>query len=344
MKEAAYYEKAESSKVTCRLCAHNCRIDPDRRGICKVRENRDGTLYTLVYGKLIATNIDPVEKKPLFHFLPGSETYSISTVGCNFQCLHCQNYHISQFPRFNRGAVPGDFHSPGEIVAATKASGCKSISYTYVEPLIFFEYARDCALLARQEGLKNIFVSNGFMNPEVIGELSTFIDAINIDLKAFTQDFYHKVCKARLEPVLDTVRLLHDRGVWVEITTLLIPGLNDSEDELRKIASFIKNIDPAMPWHVTAFHPTYKMTDRPATSARSLQTARQIGIDEGLRFVYEGNIPGEGGENTYCPACGKEIIKRIGFRIQGSVNQEGRCPECSEPIEGVWKIGHGGSY
>lgn len=343
MKEAAYYEKAESLKVTCRLCAHNCRIDPERRGICKVRENHNGTLYTLVYGKLIAKNVDPIEKKPLFHFLPGSDTYSISTVGCNFQCLHCQNYHISQFPRFNRGVIPGDIHSPGEIVAATKASGCKSISYTYVEPLIFFEFARDCALLAKKEGLKNIFVSNGFMNPEVAVELSTLIDAINIDIKAFTEDFYHKVCKARLEPVLETVRILHDRGVWVEITTLLIPGLNDGENELRKIAAFIKSIDPTIPWHVTAFHPTYKMTDRPATSVKSLRAARQIGLDEGLRFVYQGNIPGEGGENTYCPACGKEIIKRIGFRIQGSVKQGGRCPECSEPIEGVWEMSDGRS-
>ena len=246
MKEAAYYTREESLRVSCHLCAHNCHIDPGKRGICKVRENRDGILYSLVYGKLIAKNIDPIEKKPLFHFLPGSPTYSISTVGCNFQCMHCQNYNISQFPGLNQGSIAGKYYSPQEIVDDADASKCNSISYTYVEPLIFFEYGRDCALAAKKKGLKNIFVSNGYMNREVAIELSSLIDAINIDIKAFTDSFYRKICKASLKPVLDTVRLMHHHGVWVEITTLLIPGLNDDPNELKQIAAFIKDIDPAI--------------------------------------------------------------------------------------------------
>ncbi|MDH3349284.1 MAG: AmmeMemoRadiSam system radical SAM enzyme [Desulfobulbaceae bacterium] len=337
MKEAAYYTKEKSLKVSCHLCAHNCHIAPGKRGICKVRENRDGILYSLVYGNLIAQNIDPIEKKPLFHFLPGTNTYSISTVGCNFQCMHCQNYNISQFPSINDGAIAGEYHTPREIVDAAVANRCKSISYTYVEPIIFFEYGRDCSLEAKKKGIKNVFVSNGYMNPEVATELSSFIDAINIDIKAFTDSFYRKICKASLKPVLDTIRLMRHQGVWVEITTLLIPGLNDSTNELRQIAAFIKDVDPAIPWHVTAFHPTYKMTDRPRTSTQSLRTAREIGLNEGLQFVYQGNIPGQGGENTYCPACGQELIQRVGFQINDDNPTTGRCSKCSEKIEGIWK-------
>jgi pyruvate formate lyase activating enzyme len=336
MKEALFYQAGSENKVVCNLCSHHCSIKPGKRGICGVRENRDGILYSLVYGQLVAENTDPIEKKPLFHFLPGSRSYSISTVGCNFHCLHCQNYNISQSPHLNEGRIAGTARTPEEVVASAEKSGCQSISYTYVEPTIFYEFARDCSVLAHDKGIQNVFVSNGYMTPEVTRDLAPLLDGINIDVKAFTDDFYKKVCKARLQPVLDTVALMHELGVWVEVTTLLIPGLNDSPDELQEIARFIKGVDPAIPWHVTAFHPTYKLTDRNQTPVETLQKARDIGLAEGLRYVYEGNVPGLGGENTFCPACGAEIISRYGFSITGVRVDQGKCSQCGEGIEGVW--------
>jgi len=214
--------------------------------------------------------------------------------------------------------------------------GCASVCYTYVEPTIFYEFAYDCSILAHERHLKNVFVSNGYISPEVTRHLAGVLDGINIDIKAFTDDFYKKVCKAGLQPVLDNVRLMHELGVWVEVTTLLIPGLNDSVEELRDIARFIKDVSPAIPWHVTAFYPTYKMMDREATPVATLRKARDIGLEEGLRFVYEGNIPGEGGENSYCPACSTEVISRFGFSIRQNSLIDGRCGKCGEQIEGVW--------
>ena len=336
MKEALFYKTGPENKVTCNLCNHHCSIKPGKRGICGVRENRDGTLYSLVYGQLVAENMDPIEKKPLFHFLPGSRSYSIATVGCNFRCLHCQNYHISQYPHLNEGRISGTMRTPEEVVAAAEKTGCQSISYTYVEPTIFYEFARDCSVPAHEKGIKNVFVSNGYMTPEVTRDLAPLLDGINIDVKAFTDDFYKKICKARLQPVLDNVVLMHELGVWVEVTTLLIPGLNDSSEELQEIAKFIKGVDPGIPWHVTAFYPTYKLTDRDPTPVETLQKARDIGLAEGLRFVYEGNVPGLGGENTYCPACGAEIISRYGFSISNVRVDQGKCSQCGEGIEGVW--------
>lgn len=337
MKQALFFHAGENNTVICNLCSHHCHIKEGRRGICSVRENRDGILYSLVYGKLVSGNCDPVEKKPMFHLLPASRSYSISTVGCNFRCLHCQNFQISQYPRMNDGAIAGQEHSPTMVVDAALKSGCNSISYTYVEPTIFYEFAYDCAVRAKDNNLKNIFVSNGYMSPEVTRHLAPVLDGINIDIKAFTETFYKQVCKARLQPVLDTVRLMRELGVWVEVTTLIIPGWNDSADELRSIARFIYGVDPAIPWHVTAFYPTYKMTDRQRTPVSSLRMARKIGIEEGLRFVYEGNIPGEGGENTYCPSCGEELISRFGFSIRNNNLAHGQCSSCGENIEGVWK-------
>jgi pyruvate formate lyase activating enzyme len=236
----------------------------------------------------------------------------------------------------HEGAIPGEDKSPNDIVNAAVLKGSKSISYTYVEPTIFYEFAYDCAVLAKKRGLKNVFVSNGYMTPGVTRHLSTVLDGINIDIKAFTEKFYHDVCKASLQPVLDNVRLMHELGVWVEVTTLIIPGWNDSSEELRDIARFVKDIDSSIPWHVTAFYPTYKMLDRPPTPVDTLQLARDIGLEEGLRFVYEGNIPGQGGENTYCPACGAELIKRVGFRILENRLSDGKCNKCGEVIEGIW--------
>lgn len=337
MKEAMFYEPGQGSQVVCGLCNHRCHIQEGQVGICGVRHNREGKLYSLVYGKVVAEHIDPIEKKPLFHLLPGSTSYSIATVGCNFHCEHCQNFEISQFPHRRQGTIPGPERSPAAIVEAAIAAGCESISYTYVEPTIFYEYAYDCALLAKKRGLRNVFVSNGYMTPEVSRHLAPVLSGINIDIKAFSEDFYHRVCKARLAPVLENVKLLHELGVWVEITTLIIPGWNDSSEELRAIAAFIAKIDPEMPWHVTAFHPTYKMQDRPPTPVATLQRAHDIGLAEGLHHVYEGNRPGQGRENTYCPGCGRTLIVRHGFSIQRNGLQAGHCPECRRVIAGVWQ-------
>ncbi len=337
MQEARLYEKLADHKVHCHLCAHECQIDPGKRGICQVRENRDGTLFTLVYGRLIAENIDPIEKKPLFHFLPGSRSYSIATIGCNFQCLHCQNYDISQYPRFHQGKITGEPRTPQDIVRGALHNRAATISYTYTEPTIFFEFAEDTARLAKEQGIRNVFVSNGFMTKTSATSLASFIDADNIDLKSFRDAHYRKICKAKLQPVLDTIALLKKAGVWVEVTTLIIPGLNDSDEELRDIARFLLSVHPGIPWHVSAFYPTYQMLDRPRTPASTLLRARDIGLQEGLRYVYTGNIPGQGGEDTHCYACGALLIERIGYTIRRHNLLEGKCPQCQAVIDGVWQ-------
>jgi pyruvate formate lyase activating enzyme len=335
--EARLYEKLPDQKIHCFLCAHECQIDPGKRGICQVRENRDGTLYSLVYGKVIARHVDPIEKKPLFHFLPGSRSFSIGTVGCNFQCLHCQNYDISQYPRLHEGAIIGEEFLPEEIVAQAVESRSASIAYTYTEPTIFMEFAEDTARLARQKGLRNVFVSNGFMTEASATTLAGFIDADNVDLKSIRDEHYRKICKAKLLPILDTIARLKQAGVWLEVTTLVIPGDNDSESELKQIAEFIKGIGADIPWHVSAFYPVYKMLDYPPTPAATLRKAREIGLNAGLRYVYIGNVPVEGGENTYCYECQELVIERSGYSIQGFNLKDGRCPKCQAKIDGVWE-------
>ena len=335
MKEAMFYEKLENGTVRCFLCAHHCLIKDDKRGICHVRKNIDGTLYSLVYGKVVSMNIDPIEKKPLFHFLPGSTSFSIATVGCNFHCEHCQNSEISQYPKEHED-IPGQSVTPEAIVEAAKSNGCESISYTYTEPTIFFEFAYDCAKLAHGKGIKNVFVSNGYTSPEATRVIAPYLAGNNIDLKG-GDDFYKKICGAKLEPVKDTIRLMKELGVWVEVTTLIIPDYNDSEDDLRNIAEFIKSVDSSIPWHVTQFYPTYKLIDKPRTPVKTLRRAREIGFETGLKYVYEGNIPGEGGENTYCPDCKELLIKRFGFSIIESKIKDGRCSKCGIEIKGVWK-------
>ncbi len=338
MHEAEYYTRLSDtdSKVQCNLCNHRCTIKSGRRGICQVRENHDGTLYSLVYGKIVSENTDPIEKKPLFHCLPGSSSYSIATVGCNFRCQHCQNYDISQYPSLHSGEIPGMLRTPQDVVDSAVARGCKSISYTYIEPTIFIEFAHETMVLAHEAGLKNVFVSNGYTTPEVTEAIAPYLDANNIDLKAFTEKFYHDICGAKLAPVLDTISLMKKHGVWVEVTTLLIPDLNDSDDELADIASFILNIDPDMPWHVTRFHPTFKMTDRNPTPVSTLRKAREIGLKVGLNYVYEGNVPGEGGENTFCPSCGKTVIQRFGFSIRANFTKNGSCEFCGKRLAGIF--------
>lgn len=329
-----FYEKLDSF-VHCFLCSHHCKIAEGKRGICGVRENIGGTLHTLVYGKLIANAVDPIEKKPLFHFLPGSRAYSIATVGCNFRCLNCQNYDISQMPKPQK-PVLGKEVSPEEVVEAAKLYNCESIAYTYTEPTIFFEYAYETAKLAKKEGLKNVFVSNGYISEEALKTIAPYLDANNIDLKSFSDDFYREVCGARLDPVLDTIRLHKELDIWIEITTLVIPSLNDSEENFRKIAEFIKNLDEGIPWHVSRFYPAYRLLNLPPTPVEVLEKARRIGLETGLKFVYQGNVPGEG-ENTYCPVCGKLLIQRQGYDIRLYELKKSKCPQCGTKINGVWK-------
>ncbi|MGD9950406.1 MAG: AmmeMemoRadiSam system radical SAM enzyme [Desulfobulbus sp.] len=336
MHEALFYQPAEAKTVICQLCHHRCRIHPGKRGRCGVRENREGRLLSLVYGRLVAESIDPIEKKPMFHLLPGSRSYSISTVGCNFQCQHCQNYQISQFPLTHHGQISGVGRSPATVVDQAEQAGCASISYTYVEPTIFYEFAYDCCCLAKERGIKNVFVSNGYMTPEVARHLAPVLDGINIDLKSFRGEFYQKICKARLEPVLENIRLFQELGVLVEVTTLVIPGHNDSESELRSIAHFLRSVSVDIPWHVSGFRPTYQMLDRPSTPSETLLKARAIGQSEGLRFVYTGNVVGSGGEDTFCPGCNSLLIRRQGFSSQVLGLENGHCCQCRIPVAGVW--------
>ena len=337
MKEAMIYEKLEGSDVRCHLCNHNCLIKNNHTGICAVRENREGILYSLVYGRIISLNIDPIEKKPLFHFLPESTSLSIATVGCNFRCKHCQNYEISQYPREHKLSIPGKDTTPEEIVNAAIQNNCKSISYTYTEPTIFFEFAYDCAKIAHEKGVKNVFVSNGYTGKEAVKLIAPFLDANNIDLKG-SDKFYRDICGARLDPVKETIRLMKALGVWVEVTTLIIPDLNDSEKDLTDIAEFISSVDPAMPWHITQFYPTYKLLDKPSTPVSKLRWARKIGYEAGLKYVYEGNVPGEGGENTFCPSCKYLLIERFGYSISKNLIKNSRCPKCGSFIEGIWTV------
>jgi len=335
MKEAMLYEKIGGGRIRCALCAHRCLIKEGARGICRVRENRDGTLYTLVYGKTISQSVDPIEKKPLFHFLPGTRSYSIATVGCNFTCLNCQNHTISQYLRKQDGHIIGEDATPGEIVAAAKKSACKSIAYTYTEPTIFFEYAFDTACLAHEEGIRNVFVSNGYMTPEATEEILPYLDGINIDLKGISDDFYHDVVGGTLRPVLHSIERFFQAGVWVEVTTLIIPGMNDSSEALRWTAEAICGVSPTIPWHISRFYPAYRLTDRPPTPVATLQEAQRVGCEAGLHYVYMGNVPGEG-EDTFCPVCGALVLKRIGFAIKENRLQEGCCPACGTEVDGVW--------
>jgi len=335
MKEAMLYTPLEEERVQCYLCNHRCIISPSKRGICGVRENRSGRLYTLVFGRAISLNVDPIEKKPLFHLFPGSTSFSIATVGCNFRCLQCQNHEISQMSA-NEGRIEGRTIAPSQIVSLAKEHQCRSISYTYTEPTIYFEYAYETAVIASQEGIKNIFVTNGYMTEEALRKIHPYLDAANVDLKSFQETFYKEVCGARLKPVLETLKLMRQMGIWVEITTLVIPTLNDSEKEFEEIAQFVVSLGPEVPWHISAFYPTYKMIDLPRTSASSLHRAREIGMKAGLRYVYCGNIPGEEGEDTLCPHCGKTVVERTGFRVMKNKIVKGECGYCHSKIDGVW--------
>lgn len=336
MKEALLYKKNEDKSVSCRLCAHRCKIADKKFGFCGVRQNLDGILYTHVYAKPIAIQIDPIEKKPLYQFLPGSNSLSIATIGCNFRCGFCQNWDISQArPVEEAGDKPKQV-APEQIVAAALKEGCKSISYTYTEPTIFFEYALETCKLARKKGLRNIFVTNGYMTKDALEMIRPYLDAANIDLKFFKEENYRKYCAASLEPVLDSIKSMHDLGIWVEVTTLVIPGENDSEGELRGIARFIADLDRDIPWHISRFHPDYQFGDRQATPKEALEKASRIGEEAGLNYIYVGNVSGWG-LDTHCPKCKKRIIHRENFGVLEYNIKAGKCLNCNAPIVGVFE-------
>jgi len=345
MKEAYLYKKLSDKRVQCRNCAHYCTIPPSKhrkintyrieggKGICGVRENIDGKLYALNYGKAIALNIDPIEKKPFFHFLPGSYSLSIATVGCNFACKNCQNWDISQAPKPEK-PVLGEDLPPEEIVKIALKNKLPSISYTYTEPTIFLEYALDTMKLAKKEGLKNNWVSNGFLSPESAKLVIPYLDAINIDLKSFSDEFYRENCGGRLQPVLDTAKLMKKSRIWVEITTLSIPTLSDSKEMFIDIAKFIKEeLGSETPWHITQFSGaiSWQLHHLPDTPVETLEKGYKIGKEIGLKYVYTGNVPGHRAENTYCPKCGELAISRVNYMIHRH-DKNGKCPKCGEDL------------
>jgi pyruvate formate lyase activating enzyme len=335
MREAILYDRIHQGRVHCRLCSHGCVIAPGERGICQVRQNTGGTLETLVYGRVIAHDIDPIEKKPLFHFYPGTRAYSIATVGCNFTCLNCQNHYISQYPREHAGQIVGDRIPADDIVAGAVASGCHSIAYTYTEPTIAIEYVLEVMEAAHGAGLANVWVTNGYFSADAAALILPLLDAANVDLKGISDRVYHEFVGANVRPVLDTIERIVEAGVWVEVTTLVIPEVNDSRDELRWTAEAIVGLSPTIPWHVSRFFPAYRLVDRGPTPAKTLEMARSIGREAGLAFVYIGNLPGEG-ETTACPTCGAKLISRSGFLVKSNRMADGACPDCGSAVPGVW--------
>jgi len=333
-KKAMYWEPLREKKIRCRLCPHECITRPGERGICQVRENRDGVYYSVNYGKVVAMNNDPIEKKPLFHYKPGSYAFSIATAGCNIRCQFCQNWEISQFPPEE---VKYLYLSPNDVVELALRKGSSSIAFTYSEPIIFYEYMYDIAKLAKERGIGGVMISNGFINPTPMRELTKVLDAVKIDFKSFKESFYTKICQGHLRPVLDTLLLLKKEGIWFEIVVLIIPTLNDSEIEIKSMSRWIKqNLGTDVPLHFTRFHPTYRMTHLPPTPVSTLEKAHDIAVAEGLHFVYIGNVPGHPYENTYCVKTKKVLIRRIGFRVIENHIKNGKCPYCGNKVPGVW--------
>ncbi len=335
MHKAMLYEELSDGRVHCYLCAHYCTIPKGKKGICHVRQNTSGTLNTLVYGRTIAHNIDPIEKKPLYHFHPGSSSYSIATPGCNFRCDWCQNADISQMPR-EHDIIMGREAKPEDIVIAARSGECRSIAYTYTEPTVFFEYTLDTSKLAHDAGIANVYVSNGYMTKEMLDIYHPYLDAINIDLKAFSEETYKKHIGAKLQPVLESLKTIKQYGIHLEVTTLIIPTINDDPSEIRDLAQFIaEELGVETPWHISRFHPMYKMPDVPPTAPETLLTAREIGKELGLRFIYLGNISGYNGSNTVCYSCGNLIVERLGYRIRIHGLNDSKCNLCGADLNFV---------
>jgi len=327
-----YKTEKEKERIICLLCRHSCKLKEGQVGICGVNKNVEGELKTLVYGHPIALNVDPVEKKPLYHMLPGSSVLSFGTVGCNFKCSFCQNWDISQESTVNEEIKV----SPEQMVALALEQGAESIAYTYNEPTIFYPYAKDIGVIAKEKGLKNIFVSNGFETPEIIEDMASWVDAANIDLKSWDDRYYKKSLKGGLEEVKDTLRKMVAAGIWVEVTTLIIEGENDSDKDLTEMAEFIaQDLGKHVPWHLSAFSPNYKMLDHNATKVETLNRAKKIGQKAGLEYIYLGNVAVNG--DTHCPECDELLIDRTGYTVTVNRLKEGHCPNCNRKIEGVWK-------
>lgn len=335
MIKAELFEKGIQNQVICRLCAHQCRLHDGATGICRVRKNIAGILYSLNSDHVVAIHMDPIEKKPLYHFLPGSGTFSIAAMGCNFSCRFCQNHSISIVNEEH--GIAGETISPEQLVQNALKNRAHSISYTYTEPTVFFELMLETARLAHQEGIKNVMVSNGYMTNQALSLLGPFLDAANIDLKAFNDDFYNKYCSARLKPVLETISALRARGIWLEITTLLIPGLNDDCEEIKHLISFLLQLDERIPWHVSRFFPQYQLQNIPPTAQDSIEKFLRLGAEMGLKYLYGGNLTADCWNDTYCPRCEKKLIRRLGYQTEIIALQSGKCQFCGQNIPGVWE-------
>ena len=332
---AKYWQKIKGSIVQCLLCPRKCVLDKGQRGVCTVRINKEGELYTLGYGDPVAINIDPIEKKPFFHVAPGEPVFSLAVAGCNMRCLFCQNWQISQS---KPDETENYYLSPQEVVDLAIKNNCRFIAYTYTEPTVFYEYMLDIAGIARQKGIKNTMHTCGYINPEPLRELLKYMDAVNVDLKGFTEEFYAKIgMMAQLQPVLDTLKIIRKEGVWLEITNLLIPGFNDDPVKIKEMCLWIRdNLGEDVPLHFSRFMPSFRLENLPPTPIEKLEEAYKIAKDSGLKYVYIGNVPGNPAENTYCPACGKIVVKRTGYRILENNIKDGKCKFCGYRISGRW--------
>jgi pyruvate formate lyase activating enzyme len=332
--DAMFWDPLPENRIKCLLCPRECQVADVERGYCGVRENQGGKYQTLVYGPLCSANIDPIEKKPLFHYIPGTAAFSVATAGCNLECKFCQNWQISQFRPEQVESTPV---SPDQLVAACKSRDCRTIAYTYSEPVIFYEYMHDTAAAARRQGIGSVMISNGYIQEKPLRQLCKQLTAIKVDFKAFTEKFYAETCAGELKPVLKTLETLKDIGIWFELVILIIPTLNDSPEEAKAMSRWvIEHLGPDVPMHFTRFQPTYRITNLPQTPVSTLDRCRKIAMDAGVHYVYAGNVPTHPGENTYCHGCKEELISRVGFRISADRIKEGKCPKCGAVIPGVW--------
>jgi pyruvate formate lyase activating enzyme len=332
--EARYYKKHPDREIECQLCPRLCKLGDKERGYCGVRQNDGGTYYTLVYGKACSANVDPIEKKPFFHFLPGTDAFSIATAGCNVNCKFCQNWQISQV---RAEQVPHTDLPPEEVAAAAERNRCPSIAYTYTEPIVYYEYMYDSAVAARKKGLRNCVVTAGHIQPEPLQELLKVVDAVKIDLKSFRQDFYKEYVRGDLQPVLDSIKAVGRSKVWLEIVYLVIPTLNDRGEDIRNMCRWlVKEVGPDIPLHFSRFYPMYLIKNLPPTPISTLENLRAIALEEGVHYAYMGNVPGHEGENTYCPRCRSVVIERFGMQVKSISLSKGACRTCHNPIPGIW--------